>query len=97
MASYSVLLGRVVGVTVLAILVVCLPWTKVYSLHAREVECIGKGKAHRPYEFGVKVSIATTVSHSAGEQFVTQAAALPGMETLKPKDRKLAKACETRT
>jgi IS5 family transposase len=27
-----------------------------YSLHAPEVECIGKGKAHRPYEFGVKVS-----------------------------------------
>jgi hypothetical protein len=23
---------------------------KVYSLHAPEVECIGKGKAHRPYE-----------------------------------------------
>ena len=29
---------------------------KVYSLHAPEVECIGKGKAHKPYEFGVKVS-----------------------------------------
>jgi transposase, IS5 family len=27
---------------------------KVYSLHAPEVECIGKGKAHKPYEFGVK-------------------------------------------
>jgi IS5 family transposase len=26
---------------------------KVYSLHAPEVECIGKAKAHRPYEFGV--------------------------------------------
>src|ERR1700680_2686865 len=26
---------------------------KVYSLHAPEVECIGKGKAHKPYEFGV--------------------------------------------
>ena len=24
---------------------------RVYSLHATEVECIGKGKAHRPYEF----------------------------------------------
>ena len=34
---------------------------KVYSLHAPEVECIGKGKAHRPYEFGVKVSVATPV------------------------------------
>ena len=32
---------------------------KVYSLHAPEVECIGKGKAHRPYEFGVKVTVAT--------------------------------------
>src|SRR3979490_1117841 len=27
---------------------------KVYSLHAPEVECIGKGKPHKPYEFGVK-------------------------------------------
>src|SRR5215213_3191333 len=36
---------------------------KVYSLHAPEVECIGKGKAHRPYEFGVKVSVATTIGH----------------------------------
>ena len=31
-----------------------------------EVECIGKGKAHRPYEFGVKVSIATTLHRPAG-------------------------------
>ena len=37
---------------------------KVYSLHAPEVECIGKGKAHRPYEFGVKVSVATSNPHS---------------------------------
>jgi IS5 family transposase len=39
---------------------------KVYSLHAPEVECIGKGKAHRPYEFGVKVSVATTLTHAKG-------------------------------
>src|SRR5947208_8058625 len=39
---------------------------KVYSLHAPEVECIGKGKAHRPYEFGVKVSVATTIGHAKG-------------------------------
>src|SRR5712672_3809365 len=32
---------------------------KVYALHAPEVECIGKGKARAPYEFGCKVSIAT--------------------------------------
>jgi transposase, IS5 family len=51
---------------------------KVYSLHAPEVECIGKGKAHRPYEFGVKVSVATTLAHAKGGQFVTHAKALPG-------------------
>jgi len=33
---------------------------KIYSLHAPEVECIAKGKAHKPYEFGVKVSLAVT-------------------------------------
>ncbi len=51
---------------------------KVYSLHAPEVECIGKGKAHRPYEFGVKVSIATTLHHSKGGQFIAHVKALPG-------------------
>jgi len=51
---------------------------KIYSLHAPEVECIGKGKAHRPYEFGVKVSVATTLHHSAGGQFVAHVKALPG-------------------
>jgi IS5 family transposase len=51
---------------------------KVYSLHAPEVECIGKGKAHRPYEFGVKVSVATTLRRAAGGQFAIHATALPG-------------------
>jgi transposase, IS5 family len=51
---------------------------KIYSLHAPEVECIGKGKAHKPYEFGVKVSVATTLDRSAGGQFVAHVKALPG-------------------
>jgi IS5 family transposase len=51
---------------------------KIYSLHADEVECIGKGKAHKPYEFGVKVSVATTLNRSKGGQFALHAAALPG-------------------
>lgn len=51
---------------------------KVYSLHAPEVECIGEGKAHRPYEFGVKVSVATTLQPSKGGQFVAHVKALPG-------------------
>src|ERR1019366_2179406 len=51
---------------------------KIYSLHAPEVECIGKGKAHKPYEFGVKVSVATPVNRCKGGQFVLHAKALPG-------------------
>ena len=51
---------------------------KIYSLHAPEVECIGKGKAHKPYEFGVKVSVATPLRHSRGGQFVAHIAARPG-------------------
>lgn len=51
---------------------------KVYSLHAPEVECIGKGKAHKPYEFGVKVSVATPLKRSHGGQFVAHVKALPG-------------------
>jgi IS5 family transposase len=51
---------------------------KLYSWHAPETECIGKGKAHAPYEFGVKVSIATTNRRCAGGQFVLHARALPG-------------------
>src|SRR6195256_763608 len=51
---------------------------KIYSLHAPEVECIGKGKAHKPYEFGVKVSVATTLKHSKGGHFLVHAQALPG-------------------
>jgi len=51
---------------------------KIYSLHAPEVECIGKGKAHRPYEFGVKVSFATTLKRSRGGQFIAHVKTLPG-------------------
>src|SRR6202521_1392714 len=42
---------------------------KVYALHAPEVECIGKGKARAPYEFGCKVSIATPATKPKGGQF----------------------------
>lgn len=33
---------------------------KLYSLDAPEVECISKGKAHKRYEFGCKVSLSVT-------------------------------------
>ena len=51
---------------------------KLYSFHAPEIECIGKGKASAPYEFGVKVSIVTTNARAPGGQFVLHARALPG-------------------
>lgn len=51
---------------------------KLYSFHAPEVECIGKGKARAPYEFGVKVTIVTTNARAPGGQFVLHAKALPG-------------------
>jgi len=51
---------------------------KVYALHAPEVECIGKGKARAPYEFGCKVSVATPVTQPKGGQFVLHAQAVHG-------------------
>ena len=47
---------------------------KLYSLHAPEVVCIAKGKAHRPYEFGSKVAVAVTNR----EGFVLASKALEG-------------------
>jgi IS5 family transposase len=54
------------------------PAPKIYALHAPEVECIGKGKPHKPYEFGVKVSAAVTLDQCAGGQFIVHAKATPG-------------------
>ena len=47
---------------------------KLYALHAPEVECIGKGKARQPFEFGVKVSMAVT--HKQG--LIVGARSFPG-------------------
>ena len=47
---------------------------KVYSAHAPEVECISKGKAHKRYEFGVKVGVAVTNRSN----FVLGGLAFPG-------------------
>lgn len=58
---------------------------KLYSVHAPEVECIAKGKTHKPYEFGVKVGIVST----SRESFVVGAKSLPG----NPYDGHTLKAC----
>ena len=47
---------------------------KLYSLHAPEVECISKGKAHKRYEFGVKVGVVASLR----TPFILAAHALPG-------------------
>jgi len=47
---------------------------KLYALYAPEVECIGKGKARQPYEFGIKVSLAITGRHG----LIVGARAFPG-------------------
>ncbi|MDB2407979.1 transposase, partial [Jannaschia sp.] len=47
---------------------------KLYALHEPDVDCISKGKARKRYEFGCKVSVATT--HREG--FVVGARSLPG-------------------
>ena len=47
---------------------------KLYALHAPEVECISKGKTRTPYEFGVKVSVATTLK----EGLVVGMRSMPG-------------------
>ena len=47
---------------------------KLYSLHEPHVDCISKGKARMPFEFGVKYSLAVT--HK--ECFVVGAMTFPG-------------------
>lgn len=48
---------------------------KVYSVHAPEVECIAKGKAYKPYEFGAKVGVVST----SKESFIVGMQALPAI------------------
>jgi transposase, IS5 family len=47
---------------------------KLYSLDAPEAECIGKGKAHKRYEFGCKVSLSITHKNN----WITSSTALHG-------------------
>ncbi len=47
---------------------------KIYSLHEPDVSCISKSKAHKPFEFGSKVSISRT--RDSG--IILGALALPG-------------------
>ena len=59
---------------------------KIYSLHESAVECISKGKAHKQYEFGSKVSLA--IIHGKSKGLVLSSMALTG----NPHDSKTLKA-----
>src|SRR5260370_10207472 len=50
---------------------------KLYSFHAPETECLGKGKASAPYDSGVKVSIVTTTAPPPPAPFVLPPRPLP--------------------
>jgi IS5 family transposase len=67
---------------------------KLYAMHAPEVECISKGKTRIPYEFGVKVALASTLK----EGLVVGCRSMPGNpydgHTLAPVNVKLVVACE---
>ena len=47
---------------------------KLYSIHEPQVECIGKGKAHKNFEFGIKVGLVT----SSKKNWIVGAEAYPG-------------------
>jgi transposase, IS5 family len=51
---------------------------KLLVWHAPEVECIGKGKARTPFEFGCKVSLTTNINPAKGGHFILSAQALHG-------------------
>jgi IS5 family transposase len=35
---------------------------KIYSLHEPDIYCVGKGKDHKPYEYGRKASVVSTLN-----------------------------------
>jgi transposase, IS5 family len=55
---------------------------KIYSLHEPDVYCVGKGKDHKPYEYGNKVSIAATATSNIIVGVVSHAHNLHDSKTL---------------
>ena len=70
---------------------------KIYSLHAPEVECIGKGNAHKPYESGVKVSIAPTLNYCAGGQSSRTQKRCPAIPMMGTRWRLSCPTCKSRS
>ncbi len=55
---------------------------KIYSLHEPDVYCVGKGKDHKLYEYGNKVSIAATAKSNIIVGVVSHAQNLHDSKTL---------------
>ncbi len=62
---------------------------KLYSLHAPEVNCISKGKAHKKYEFGCKVGLVSAAKNA----FIVGALAFEG----NPYDGHTLRSCLSQT
>ena len=66
---------------------------KLYSIHAPEVECIQKGKVHKKFEFGCKVSFVTTSKNN----WIVSAQAIHGNpydgHTLKSSIEQMQRVC----
>lgn len=66
---------------------------KLYSIHAPEVECIQKGKVHKKFEFGCKVSFVTTSKNN----WIVSARAIHGNpydgHTLKDSIEQMQRVC----
>ncbi len=66
---------------------------KIYSLHEPNVQCIAKGKDHKPYEFGAKASIVATAKEGIILSAVSHTENIHDSKTL---DEVIAKANEVR-
>jgi IS5 family transposase len=57
---------------------------KIYSLHEPDIYCISKGKDHKPYEYGRKASVVTTLKNQIIVGVVSHDTNIHDSKTLKP-------------
>ena len=57
---------------------------KIYSLHEPDVYCVGKGKAHKAYEYGKKASVVSTLENQVIVGAVSHDEHTHDSKTLKP-------------
>ena len=57
---------------------------KIYSLHEPDVYCVGKGKDHKPYEYGRKASVVSTLKSQVIVGIESHDEHIHDSKTLKP-------------